>query len=100
MGGDRVVELNTIIHQQVRLRIMSALAALDDGDEVDFSYLKKQLGLTDGNLGAHLAKLEDAGYILIRKHFVARKPRTDVSLTLNGRAAFLEHVAALRDILG
>jgi len=94
------MELNPIIHQQVRLRIMSALSALGEGDEVDFTYLKKQLGLTDGNLGAHLAKLEEAKYLTTRKHFVARKPRTDVTLTLRGRAAFQEHLAALREILG
>lgn len=94
------MELDPTIHQQVRLRIMSALSTLGEGDEVDFVYLKKLLNLTDGNLGAHLAKLEEAKYIKVQKCFVARKPRTDVMLTLKGRAAFKEHLAALREILG
>ena len=94
------MELNPIIHQQVRLRIMAALSALSEGDVVDFAFLKKQLELTDGNLGAHLLKLENAGYINVDKLFVGRKPRTDLSLTLKGKAAFEEHMAALREIIG
>ena len=54
--------LNEIIHQPVRLRIMAALGGLAHREQVDFSYLKEKLGLTDGNLGAHLRALEEAGY--------------------------------------
>ncbi len=94
------MKLNDIIHQQVRLRIMAALAAIEHDASIDFSYLKKQLELTDGNLGAHLAKLENANYISVQKHFVAKKPRTDLQLTTSGRAAFEEHMAVLRSIIG
>lgn len=93
------MKLNPLIHQEVRLRIMAALASLGEGDVVDFSYLKKTLGLTDGNLGAHLTKLERAEYITLHKHFVGRKPRTDLSLTPKGRGAFEMHVVALREII-
>jgi DNA-binding MarR family transcriptional regulator len=92
-------ELNETIHQTVRLRIMASLVTLAPGDEVDFSYLRDLLEVTDGNLGAHLRKLEDAGYIAVNKAFIDRKPRTYVSATAEGRRVFQEHVAALESIL-
>ena len=94
-----MAELNETIHQPVRLRIMAALVALDASDEVDFSYLRDLLDVTDGNLGAHLRKLEEAGYIAVSKTFVERKPRTYVAATALGRQVFQEHVAALESIL-
>ena len=65
-----MAELNEIIHQPVRLRVMAALITLEQNDEVDFTYLRNLLEVTDGNLGAHLAKLEEAGYIAVNKTFV------------------------------
>jgi DNA-binding MarR family transcriptional regulator len=94
-----MAELDNVIHQPVRLRIMASLVSLDNGGQVDFTYLKKRLDLTDGNLGAHLTKLEEAGYVRIEKAFVDKKPRTYVQVTGKGRDAFEGHVAALRDIL-
>ncbi len=94
-----MAELNETIHQPVRLRIMAALVALNPGDEVDFTYLRGLLEVTDGNLGAHLRKLEEAGYIAVNKTFVDRKPRTYVSATSAGRKVFKDHVAALESIL-
>jgi DNA-binding MarR family transcriptional regulator len=91
--------LNETIHQPVRLRIMAALVTLDAGNEVDFTYLRGLLEVTDGNLGAHLRKLEEAGYIAVNKAFVERKPRTYVSATTTGRKVFKEHVVALESIL-
>lgn len=92
-------ELNETIHQPVRLRIMAALVTLEQGNEVDFTYLRELLEVTDGNLGAHLRKLEEAGYIAVNKTFVDRKPRTFVSATPEGRKVFEQHVAALEAIL-
>jgi DNA-binding MarR family transcriptional regulator len=94
-----MVELNEIIHQPVRLRILAALVTLHDGNEVDFTYLRELLQVTDGNLGAHLRKLEEAGFISLNKTFVERKPRTYIAATADGRRAFQEHVAALESIL-
>ena len=94
-----MAELNEIIHQPVRLRIMAALVTLEIGNEVDFTYLRDLLDVTDGNLGAHLRKLEEAGYISVNKTFVERKPRTYVSASVEGRKVFREHVAALEAIL-
>ncbi len=94
-----MTNLNETIHQPVRLRIMAALVTLEAGNEVDFSYLRDLLEVTDGNLGAHLRKLEEAGYIAVNKTFVDRKPRTFVAATVAGRQVFKEHVAALEAIL-
>jgi DNA-binding MarR family transcriptional regulator len=94
-----MAELNETIHQPVRLRIMAALVTLEPSAEVDFSYLRDLLDVTDGNLGAHLRKLEEAGYIAVNKTFVERKPHTYISATAAGRRVFEEHVAALESIL-
>jgi DNA-binding MarR family transcriptional regulator len=94
-----MAEFNETIHQPVRLRIMAALVTLEPADDVDFTYLRDLLEVTDGNLGAHLRKLEEAGYIAVNKTFVERKPRTFVAATAEGRKAFQEHVAALESIL-
>ena len=94
-----MAQLDNIIHQPVRLQIMSSLVSLDKNEQVNFTYLRKLLKVTDGNLGAHLTKLEDAGYIKSKKTFVARKPRTFVRATGKGRDAFTEHIAALKEII-
>ena len=94
-----MVELNETIHQPVRLRIMASLVTLGPDDEVEFTYLRDLLEVTDGNLGAHLRKLEEADYIALNKLFVERKPRTFVSATKNGRIVFDDHVEALESII-
>ena len=94
-----MTKLNKIIHQPVRLRIMAALVTLGPNEEVDFTYLRNLLEVTDGNLGAHLRKLEESGFITVNKLFVERKPRTFISASAEGRKAFNEHVAALESIL-
>jgi DNA-binding MarR family transcriptional regulator len=91
-------ELDKLIHAPARLKIMAALIALAAGEQLDFSSLGKMLALTDGNLGAHLQTLEEAGYVKIEKTFVARKPRTFVRASARGRGRFEEHVEALRKI--
>jgi DNA-binding MarR family transcriptional regulator len=91
-------EIDRIIHAPARLRIMSALMALQPGSQLDFRTLGNSLELTDGNLGAHLQTLEEAGYIQVEKSFIDRKPRTHVAITTKGRSRFEEHVAALRAI--
>jgi DNA-binding MarR family transcriptional regulator len=93
-----MAEIDRIIHAPARLRIMSTLMALAPQSQVDFRALGKALDLTDGNLGAHLQTLEEAGYIKVEKSFVDRKPRTHLSVTSKGRARFEDHVAALRAI--
>ncbi|HEY76018.1 MAG TPA: transcriptional regulator [Thermoflexia bacterium] len=88
-----------MIHQPTRLRIMAALVALDEGDRVEFTFLQNLLGLTPGNLSIHLQKLEEAGYVVVEKGFVRRRPKTWVAATPEGREAFAAHVDALEAIL-
>jgi DNA-binding MarR family transcriptional regulator len=92
-------KLNETIHQPIRLRTMAALVTLAADEELDFTTLRKLLDVTDGNLGAHLRKLEEAGYIAVNKIFVERKPRTYIAITPAGRKVFDQHVAALKAIL-
>lgn len=91
--------LNPVIHQPTRLRIMASLVALEDEAQIEFTALRDLLGLTDGNLGAHLRTLEEHGYVTLEKTFVARRPCTFVAATSKGRQAFEEHVRALQAIL-
>jgi len=94
-----MTSLDKIIHQPVRLKIMSVLMELPLGDQIEVVYLRKMLNLTDGNLGAHLEKLEKENYIQIEKTFVDKKPRTYINLTKRGSQAFSNHVEALESIL-
>jgi DNA-binding MarR family transcriptional regulator len=94
-----MTELNTIIHQPVRLKIMSALKALAAGEMLEFVRLKKIVETTEGNLGAHIQTLEEAGYVAVEKDFAENRPRTRVKLSKEGRRAFEEYVAYLRDII-
>jgi DNA-binding MarR family transcriptional regulator len=77
---------------QVRLGVVSALLARK---EATFSDLKSLLAATQGNLGMHLRRLEEAGYVAVTKEFVGRRPRTTCRLTRAGREAFLRHVRRL-----
>jgi DNA-binding MarR family transcriptional regulator len=88
-----------IIHQSLRLKIMATLNALPRSEKIEFPRLKALLKATDGNLGAHIGTLENAGYIAVEKDFADRKPRTRVSLTAAGRKAFEGHVAYLRELI-
>jgi DNA-binding MarR family transcriptional regulator len=88
-----------VIHQSLRLRIMATLNALPAQEQMEFTRLRAILAATDGNLGAHVTTLENAGYISVEKDFVARKPRTRVAATPKGRQAFARHVAFLRGLI-
>ena len=88
-----------VIHQSTRLKIMAALKGVPEDEPLEFTRLKALLQATDGNLGAHLTTLENAGYVSIAKDFVGKKPRTRIAMTRHGRHAFDRHVAYLKDIL-
>jgi len=94
-----MAEPDEIIHQSTRLRIMSVLNALPDGEGLDFKRLKAIAKATDGNLGAHLATLEKAAYVTIEKDFVGKRPRTRAVISRAGRRAYQAHLQYLRDIL-
>ena len=88
-----------IIHQSLRLKIMATLNALPRGEKVEFTRLKGLVQATDGNLGAHIGTLENAGYLAVEKDFVDKKPRTRVAMTAAGRRAFEAHVGYLRALI-
>jgi len=89
--------LDDVVHQRVRLGILSILAQTS---EADFTYLRNTLGVTDGNLGRHLEVLNDAGYVALNKTFQGRRPRTWVTITPTGRRALNHQIATLRALLG
>jgi DNA-binding MarR family transcriptional regulator len=93
-------KLDDVIHGRIRLGVVAYLSAVDSAL---FGELRDQVGATDGNLSAHLRKLEDAGYVRADKSFVNRKPQTRLSLTAEGRKAWrvwLDRIDALRSAAG
>lgn len=90
-------ELNPVIHGKLRLALLSLLTSVE---EADFTWLREKTGSTDGNLGAQLLKLEEAGYLTVEKKFVQRKPQSIYRMTESGRAALTEYVQALKTLLG
>lgn len=94
-AGRDLPKLDRLIHERMRLGIVSALAA---NPSLTFSDLKRLLGTTDGNVSVHARKLEEAEYISCEKSFQGRVPRTEYRLTERGRAAlnaYLSHMEAL-----
>ena len=89
-------KIDSVIHERVRLAIVSALAV---APEMSFNELKATLSLTDGNLSAHSRTLEEAGYIRINKSFEGRRPLTTMRLTPKGRQAFRRYLTVLRRII-
>ena len=93
--GEIATNLDRLLHDRMRLGIVSALAT---GEELSFTDLKAALNATDGNLSVHARKLEEAGYVSCAKTFAGRTPRTDYKLTATGRRAlekYLDHMDAL-----
>ena len=89
-------DIDTVIHERVRLSIVSALAV---APEMSFNELKSTLGLSDGNLSAHATSLQRAGYIEIAKTFKGRRPHTTMRLTPMGQLAFRGYVETLRKLI-
>jgi DNA-binding MarR family transcriptional regulator len=88
-----------VIHQSTRLRLVAALNALPEGEAIEFPRLKEVMQLTDGNLGAHLTTLANAGYVTVVKDESERRPRTLIRLTAQGHIAFDRHIAFLKSII-
>jgi len=96
VSREEIKNIDPLIHAPVRLAVLSILAAVQ---QADFSYLKKTADATDGNLSRHLSKLEDAGYISIKKTFEGKKPRTFCSITKKGREMFMAYLDNLQKII-
>jgi DNA-binding PadR family transcriptional regulator len=90
-------ELNPVIHGKLRLALLSLLSTVE---EAEFTWLRAKTSATDGNLGAQLLKLEEAGYVAVEKKFVLRKPQTVYRMTQAGRQALTDYVHALKQLLG
>jgi DNA-binding transcriptional ArsR family regulator len=98
VSGGGAPALDPLIHERVRLGIVSALAASPEASGLRFTELKVLLGVTDGNLSVHARKLEQARYLACRKFFDGRVPATEFRLTPLGRRAlerYLEHLEAV-----
>jgi DNA-binding MarR family transcriptional regulator len=92
----RALSLDRLIHERLRLGIVSALSV---NERLTFTDLKRLLHTTDGNLSVHARKLEDAQYIAVEKTFAARLPRTEYRLTASGRRAFEKYLAHMEALI-
>ena len=95
-GQRSTLELDRLVHERLRLGIVSALAV---NDSLTFNDLKRLLSTTDGNLSVHARKLEDAEYIICTKSFDGRLPRTEYRLTPSGRRALEKYIAHMESII-
>jgi DNA-binding transcriptional ArsR family regulator len=90
-----ISKLDKTIHEPARLIIMAHLYVVESAD---FLFLQRQTQMTPGNLSAHLSKLEDAGYVEIKKEFIERKPHTALALTKKGRDAFRQYRRDIKQV--
>lgn len=90
-------ELNPVVHGRLRLALLSLLSGVE---KAEFTWLRAKTLATDGNLGAQLLKLEEAGYVAVEKKFALRKPQTLYRITAAGRQALAQYVRALKQLLG
>ena len=95
-AGAEAPKLEQLIHERVRLGIVSALAA---NPVLTFQELRDLLGLTDGNLAVHSRRLEEAGYVAVEKSFVGRVPRTEFRLTAAGKKALTEYLGRMESLI-
>ncbi len=89
-------QLDDIIHSRIRLAIMALLVSVD---EAEFTFIREKVQATDGNLSVHLKKLEDAGYISVKKSFINRKPTSTYRITTKGHNAFEIYIDRLEKLL-
>ncbi len=89
-------QIDDLIHSRIRLTIMSVLITVE---EANFNFIKKQINATDGNLSVHLRKLEDAGYISVKKEFENRKPVSKYKITRKGKKAFQAYIEKLEQLI-
>ncbi len=91
------VEINRLVHEPARLKILAYLTLVESAD---FTFLVSRIGLTMGNLSAHISKLEEAGYLKIKKQFKGNRPQTLLSITSKGREAFEAYREEMFQLLG
>ena len=91
-----ILHINKAFESRVRLGIMSILVV---NDMVDFSTIKEQLQVTDGNIASHISALEKLKYIKVKKQFIGKKPNTSYMVTEAGKKAFSNHLDALEQLI-
>ncbi len=96
-GQHQLGGIDRLIHEPARYNIMALLFVVE---AADFLFVERQTELTPGNLSSHIRKLEDAGYVAVVKDFVNRKPRTMLTLTAEGRAAFEKYRQQMKQVFG
>ncbi|NIM90147.1 MAG: ArsR family transcriptional regulator [Candidatus Aminicenantes bacterium] len=97
MPPEKLAQLDPVIHSRTRLGVLSILVSVK---EASFNYLKETIGTTDGNLSVSLSRLEEAGYISIKKAFKGKKPLTTCRISEKGKKAFSEYIKALETYTG
>jgi DNA-binding MarR family transcriptional regulator len=91
-----ISNIDRVIHEPSRYMIMAYLYVVDSAD---FLFLVRQTGMTWGNISAHVSKLEEAGYVIVEKEFLGKKPHTVLKLTDSGRTAFDEYRRNMKQVL-
>ena len=95
-GGKSASSINKLIHEPARFTIMAHLYVVESAD---FLFLMRQTGLTKGNISSHMSKLEAAGYIVVEKEFLNKKPHTILRLSEEGRKSFQEYRESMKRML-
>ncbi len=91
-----IAGINRLIHEPARMAVISLLSVVE---ESDFTFLMSSTGLTQGNLSSHLAKLEEAGYVEIKKTFKGKRPHTIARLTDSGQAELNQYIKTIKEFL-
>lgn len=95
-GLQPLAEIDRVVHEPARLMILACLTAIESAD---FLFVANQTGLTRGNLSSHMSRLEESGYVEVKKEFVDRIPRTLLSITKKGRDAFRAYKRNMMQVL-
>ncbi|HJP29657.1 MAG: transcriptional regulator [Candidatus Latescibacteria bacterium] len=96
MSDPTVPDIDTLLHEPVRLRLLTFLSMLE---RADFMYLLRQSGVSKGNLSVQMAKLEEAGIVSVDKELVDGRPRTTYSLSAKGRKALSQYKRTMQEVL-
>jgi len=89
-------QIDDVIHSRIRTTVMAVLVSVE---EAEFNYLKEKVNATDGNLSVHLKKLEEAGYVSVKKVFIERKPVSKYKITSKGFKAFENYIKKFENII-
>ena len=91
-----ISEIDRLVHEPARFQVMALLYVIESAD---FTFIMNQIGLTWGNLSAHITKLEEGGYVAVEKGFKGKRPQTMLSLTKEGRKAFQAYRQTMKQML-